>query len=132
MARGFASIVTREARGRTRFGLGFRVEGEEHYAWLVPIGTRWIAHSSRDMAEVGELTERRVDIIERCSHRGYPDPIWNVSVFALDYGYMETPKLHLLGRVGPRTTQLTMSAAHACLNHLADRNGMPAAQKCPS
>lgn len=61
MARTFGSIVHRNYRGKDRFGLRFRIDGEEFHSWSVPVGSRWIPYTSRDMAE-GILDEIRSDV----------------------------------------------------------------------
>ena len=180
MARTFGSVITRQRRGKVRYGLRFRIDGQELRSWSIPTPTRLLPYSSRDMADgvlaeirtylthgidplaaiapylsnsrahgfgkfweewiehqrtraqVGEITHRHVDVIARYPHRGYFDPIWDVSVFALDSDHMDALKLHLLARVRPRTTQLALSAVHACLAHLAKRKGMPAPPVMPT
>ena len=61
MARAFGCVVTRKRRGKTRYGLRFRVGGDEYYSWSVPLGERTIPYSSRDLVE-NVLEEIRGDV----------------------------------------------------------------------
>lgn len=74
MARTFGSVVTRKRRGKTRYGLRFRVDGDEYYSWSVPLGERNIPYSTQDLVE-GILDEIRGDV-----RRGV-DPIAAISPY---------------------------------------------------
>jgi integrase len=50
MAREFGGVVARTYKGRKSFGLRFRIEGREYCSWSVPIGTRKLRYSTREMA----------------------------------------------------------------------------------
>jgi integrase len=68
---------------------------------------------------------RHARVVGRYEHCGYLNPIWDVSVFSLDYGYMENLKAHLLSKVGPKTTRNVLADVRTCLRQLARRRGMP-------
>ncbi|MCH7866688.1 MAG: tyrosine-type recombinase/integrase, partial [Myxococcales bacterium] len=162
------------------FGLRFRVEGTELFSWSVPVHSRWVAYSSRDLAEgvlgeiradvrrgmdplaaispyvrsaviygfgrfweqwtatqvdranAGEISMKRARVVGRYEQCGYLDPVLDVSVFSLDYGHMEDLKTHLLGKVGPKTTQNVLADVRTCLRRLARRRGMPRPPDIPA
>lgn len=181
MARSFGSVVTRKHNGKTRFGLRFRIKGQEFHSWSVPIHSRSVSYTSRDMAEgildeirselrrgmdplaaispylndspifaferfwdewterqrvraaAGRLHPTRARFVTSFSRLGYLDPILSVSVFDLDFGYMESLQNHLLDTKGlsPKTTSHVLSDVKTCLRWLARRRGFPKAPEIP-
>ncbi len=181
MARTFGSVVSRTHKGVTRWGLRFRVDGDEYHSWSVPVGERRIRYSTRDLAEgvldeirssirhgidplaaispylnnsplfrferfwdewttrqrartdAGQLHPTRVTWNESFTRLGYLDPILDVSVWDLGYGYMETLQTHLLDtcELSPKSTRHVLSDVRTCLRWLARRKGFPAAPDIP-
>ena len=181
MARTFGSIVTRSRDGKTRFGLRFRIDGEEFHSWSVPVGERKIRYSSRDLAEgvldeirsdirrgidplaavspylqnstlfafekfwdewtgrqreraaAGQLNPTRARNVSSYARLGHLDPILGVSVFDLNFGFMEGLQQHLLSeqRLSPKSTRHILTDVKTCLRWLARRKGFPAAPDIP-
>ena len=88
----------------------------------------WIKHQKRRVS-IGELSKKYVTVVSR--YGGYLAPIWNVSVFALDFAHMESLKLHLLDRIGPQSALHVLKSVRACSTHWSRRRGMPPPLEIP-
>ncbi len=92
----------------------------------------WTDKQSR-RAKAGQLNPTRARNVCSYSRLGHLDPILEVSVYDLDFGYMETLQQHLLGdqKLGPKSTWHVLSDVRTCLRWVARRKGFPPAPEIP-
>ena len=87
----------------------------------------------KDRAAAGQLNPTRARNVLSYSRLGYLDPILSVSIFELDFGFMEALQQHLLGAqgLGPKSTRHVLADVKTCLRWVARRRGFPAAPEIP-